>query len=60
MKPVIPNGATLESMLRNAMARFDADREQAALQSERRSEERALRAITNEAKALAQRKRWGV
>jgi hypothetical protein len=56
-KPFVPNGATLETMMRNAMARFDADREQALLVAERRVDQRIERAAAAEVTAR-NRKFW--
>lgn len=56
MKMFIPNGTTLETMMRNAMARFDADREQAIQANERRAEERVVKAWSAEVSAKYYRK----
>lgn len=56
MKTFVSNSATLETMMRNAMARFDADREQATLASEYRADNRATRAWSADLRAKHYRK----
>jgi hypothetical protein len=58
-RPFVPSSNDLNDMIRRAMAKCDADVEQMRFRDERRTEARAIRAMTNEAKAIAQKNRWG-
>jgi len=53
-----PSSSLLSAMLSAADAKFEADREQAALRAEARENARMERALVAEAKARSERRRW--